>query len=169
MSEQAPPAAQAWLRVDTPQPGYAERVVADVTRIVGTASGRVLLEQVRASGHGILIEKPAPTGTPNADVRPQDLRAATAFGAPTGATDTDGRPVLGTGEGADSIIAFDPLDWPNPLDPASPPSDVMLFGLLVQALDQLRGTADPARYGAGETDAATTAGVGQYRHERKDG
>src|SRR6266849_6661762 len=111
------PAVRAWLRVDTPQPGYADRVVADVTRIVAAPSGRALLEQVRASGHGILIEKPAPTAVPNADVRPQSLRAATASGMPTGETDVAGRPVLGTGEGSDSIIAYDPVDWPSPLDP----------------------------------------------------
>jgi hypothetical protein len=161
--------ARAWLRVDTPQPGYADRVVADVTRIVAAPSGRALLEQVRDSGHGVLIEMPAPIAAPNAHVRPGSLHAATATGRPTGETDAAGRPVLGTGEGCDSIIAFDPLDWPSPLDPASPPSDVMLFTLLGQALAQLRGTADPLQYQAGEASADEAVKVEQYRRERKDG
>ncbi len=169
MSERAAPAARAWLRVDTPHAGYADRVVADVTRLAGTASGRALLERVRDSGHGVLIEMPAPVAAPNAEVRPQSLRAATAAGVPTGETDADGRPVLGIGGGSDCIIAFDPLDWPSPLDPASPPSDVMLFGLLAEALGQLRGMAEPLRYGAGETGADALAGIEQYRRERRDG
>jgi hypothetical protein len=166
MSERA---TGAWLRVDTPQPGYADRVVADVTRIVAAPSGRALLEQVRDSGHGVVIEKPASTGAPNAHVQPRSLHAATASGRPTGETDAAGRPVLGTGEGCDSIIAFDPLDWPSPLDPASPPSDVMLFALLGQALAQLRGIADPLRYQTGEASADEAAQIEQYRRERRDG
>lgn len=172
MSERAaerPAGPRTWLRVDTPQPGYADRVVADVTRLAATASGRALLEQVRDSGHGVLIEMPAPIAAPNAHVQPRSLHTATASGRPTGETDAAGRHVLGTGEGSDSVIAFDPLDWPSPLDPASPPSDVMLFALLGQALAQLRGTADPLRYQAGEVSADEAAQIEQYRRERKDG
>jgi hypothetical protein len=166
MSERAAP---AWLRVDTPQPGYADRVVADVTRVVAVPSGRALLEQVRDSGHGVLIEKPALVGAPNAHVRPQSLRAATASGVPTGEIDAAGRPVLGTGEGSDSIIAYEPLDWPSPLDPDSPSSDVMLFALLGQALAQLRGTAEPLRYQMGEMAPGDAAEIERYQRERGDG
>jgi hypothetical protein len=164
---EAPP--RAWLRVDTPYAGYADSVVADIARIAAASSGRALFARVRASGHSVLIEKPAPTGAPNAYVRPVDLRAATASGRPTGDTDASGGPVLGAGGGSDCVIAYDPKDWPSPTDPASPASDIMLVDLLHQALAQLTGAAEPLRYQTGEAVSDIAAGIELYRRERKDG
>jgi hypothetical protein len=159
----------AWLRIDTAEAGYADTVVADLARIVATPSGRSMLEQVRASGRSILIEKPVRFDPPNADVRPRDLRAATDVVYPTGETDADGRPVLGTGEGSDCLVTYDPADWPNPTNHASPPSDVMLFGLLYQALIYLDGAAEPLQYHAGLAAADETEEVVRYRQERDGG
>jgi len=168
----APPASApspAWLRVAMPHPGYADGVVANLTRIAGTPCGRAMLEQVRASGHGVVIEKPAPTNPPNAHVRSQDPRAATAPGRSTGESDADGRPVTGTGGGADIVVAYDPNNWPSPIDRASPASDVMLFSLLCRGLGLLRGTADPTWQQSGEMSADEAAQVEQYRRERGNG
>ncbi len=158
-----------WLRVATAEAGYAGNVVADITRITRTACGRALVRQILASGHGVLIDKPAATDPPNASVRPQALRAATAPGVATGMTDASGRSVLGAGGGSDCIIAYDPRQWPNPIFPAAPPSDVLLFAMLHQALAQLCGTADLLRDAAVDAVATDAAAVVNYRQERDRG
>src|SRR3954451_3738486 len=120
MSDSAAPNQAAgredWLLVDPPEPGYADAVVADISRLAATISGRYLLDDLRASGYGLVIEKPPRTDPPNAYARPHDPQAAT------------------TGQGSDSTIAYDPRDWPSPLHRGSPLSDVMLFTLLRQVL-----------------------------------
>jgi len=152
MSDPAAPVHAAgredWLLVDTPEPGYADAVVADISRLAATISGRYLLDDLRASGYGLVIEKPARSNPPNAYARPHDPRAAT------------------TGRGSDSTIGYDPRDWPSPVHRASPPSDVMLFTLLRQALAYLWGIAEPARYEPGEMSADEAADIDMYRRER---
>ena len=156
----------AWLRVDAPEAGYADTVVADLARIVATPSGRTVLERVRASGHSILIEKPVHRDPPNADVRPRDLRAATAVLYPTGETDADRRALSGTGEGSDCVVTYNPADWPNPTDRISPSSDVMLFRLLQKSLAYLEGAAEPLQLYADLPDPDETGYVALYRQER---
>lgn len=152
MSDPAAPTQAAgrkdWLLVDTPEPGYADAVVADISRLAATISGRYLLDDLRASGYGLLIEKPARSDPPNAYARPHDPQAAM------------------TGRGSDSTIGYDPRDWPSPIHRDSPPSDLMLFTLLRQALPYLWGIAKPASYGAGEMSADEMADVEMYRRER---
>lgn len=57
MSDPAAPghaaAREDWLVVDTPEPGYADAVVADISRMAATISGRYLLDDLRASGYGV--------------------------------------------------------------------------------------------------------------------
>jgi hypothetical protein len=151
------------------EPGYAGRVVADVTQIAGTASGRLLLERIRASGHRVVIEKPAETDPLNASVRPDDLRAAIARGVATGETDAGGQAMVGSGAGSDCIVTYDPRQWPNPVHPAVPSSDALLFAMLNEALAQLRGEAQARFDRAGDTLATDTEAVARYRRELGDG
>jgi hypothetical protein len=134
----------AWLRVATPYAGYADAVVADISRIVATPSGRAVLEQVRASGRSVLIERPSVRDPPNAWVQPLD--------------------------GGDCTITYEPAQWPNPLHPESETSDVMLFRLLRQALAPLQGkgtpTGDPAAEPGGGEAADISAAVVRYLRER---
>jgi hypothetical protein len=161
MSDNSPnpatPAPAAWLRVDTPYPGYADAVVADLTAIVATASGRAVLEEVRASGRSVLIERPSVLDPPNAAVRPQDPSGVSAPGAPTGG-------------GCDCTITYDPGQWPNPIHPPAQTSDVMLFRLLRQALAPLQGRGEPGAEPGRDQDggaAGDEAGaVERYLSER---
>jgi hypothetical protein len=114
----------AWLQVATPEPGYADCVVADIGRIVRSNAGRKLLEQIRDSGRNIMIEKPYQIDPPNAWVHPRDLAAAIAGG------------------GSDCTITYDPRQWPNAVHVSVKSSDVLLYNLLLNALTQLRGAAD---------------------------
>ncbi len=154
-----------WLLVDATDPTYGDRVVADLTDIVGTASGRSLLRRVRSNGRLVRIERPDPTDPPNAWVRPEDLPAAAASGNPTGEGQGRG-PVVGAGTGSDSVVAYDPADWPSPIDPASPPSDAMLFALLQEACHQTEGNADPALYATCAEALYRAAEVERYLSER---
>jgi len=158
--------ASGWLRVTTPEPGYADRVVGDMTRIAGTAAGRALLRQIRRSGRCVLIEQPGAIDPPNALVRPRDLRAATAPGTAVGPAEAGAPALLGTGDGSDCVVAYDPRQWPNPVHPAVPTSDVLLFALLSQALVHLRGIADLARERAREAPMTESEAAMQYRRER---
>lgn len=142
----------AWLRVATPYPGYADAVVADISRIVATASGRAVFEAVRASGHSVLIERPSVRDPPNAAVQPQ----------PPGER--------GGGGGCDCTIIYEPAQWPNPIHPPSETSDVMLFRLLHQALPPLQGRgydpADPEGDRGGSAAESENAAVERYLRER---
>jgi hypothetical protein len=127
----------AWLRVATPEPGYADRVVADIGRIVRSQAGRRLLEQIRDSGHDVLIEMPGALDPPNAWVQPRDL---------AGAID---------GSGTDCSVFYDPRQWPNAASAAVKSSDILLYNLLLLALAQLRGNA------ASQPDQDGAAGLTQ--------
>jgi hypothetical protein len=152
MSDPAAPTQAAgrkdWLVVETPEPGYADAVVADISRLAATISGRYLLDDLRASGYGLVVEKPARSDPPNAYARPHDPEAAT------------------TGRGSDTTIGYDPRDWPSPIHRGSPPSDLMLFTLLREALPYLWGIAEPALFAAAEMSGAEVADVEMYRRER---
>jgi hypothetical protein len=119
----------SWLRVATPEPGYADCVVADIGRIVRSQAGRALLEQIRDSGRDVLIEKPEQIDPPNAWVKPRDVAAAIS------------------GAGSDCSVIYDPRHWPNAAHTGVKSSDMLLYNLLLHALDQLRGQA-AARQGA---------------------
>jgi hypothetical protein len=143
-----------WLQITIAEAGYADSVVADVMRLVGTRSGRVLFDALGASGRRVTIEKPAVLDPPNAVVRRRDLHAATAG-------DRDG--------GSDCVIAYDPRQWPNPTQPAVPASDVLLFALFREALSHVRGRAALADDRAGEALAFGDDEIATYAKERTHG
>jgi hypothetical protein len=163
------PRAHDWLLVDAADPTYVDAVVSKLTHIMGVPSGRALLRRVYETGRSVTIGRPDPTDPPNAWVRPADLRAATAAGKPTGETSGRDEPVVGTGTGSDSIVAYEPADWPSPTDPASPVSDAMLFALLQEACRQIEGTAEPSLYRTGGQPLYETAEVGRYQSEHGRG
>ena len=121
-NSQSTSSRKAWLQVATPEPGYADRVVVDIGRIVRSKAGRALLERIRDSGRNVRIEKPDDIDPPNAWVQPRDLAAAAAGGS-------------------DCTVFYDPRQWPNAAHAAVQTSDVLLYNLLVQAASQLAGTA----------------------------
>jgi hypothetical protein len=89
--------------VDATESTYADAVVADLTDILATPSGRGVLRRIHAAGKAVRIERPPPTQPPNAWLQPADARV---------------------------LIAYDPGDWPMAIDPRSPASDAVLFALL---------------------------------------
>jgi hypothetical protein len=145
-----------WLVVTRAEPGYAEAVVKDMSRIAKTASGRAVLERIRASGRSVEIQKPDAVDPPNAWVRPHDAHA----NAP---------PKAGDGRGSDCIVAYDPRQWPNPAHPSVGSSDVLLFTMLREALDHLLGTADLSHGQAGPAVVADDSVVAGYQRERDNG
>ena len=132
-----------WLLIEAADPVYADRVVANLTIIVGTAAGRALLRRLRASGRLFRIEPPAPTDPPNAWVR---------FAA----------------EGMDCLIACDPADWPSPIDPSSPAADAVLFALLEAACRQVEG-GGPALAAESAAPLYRSAALSDYARERGNG
>jgi hypothetical protein len=135
----------AWLRVATPEPGYADSVVADIGRIVRSAAGRTLLENIRDSGHDVLIEKPERIDPPNAWVKPRDVAAAIGGG------------------GTDCSVIYDPRHWPNAAHEAVKSSDMLLYNLLLHALNQLRGTAASRPDAGGGPALLELANMRDYR------
>jgi hypothetical protein len=95
-----------------PYAGYADAVVADLSLISATRTGRHVLTLIRDSGGAIAIERPEVLDPPLATVKPQTA-----------------------GDGGRSVctLAYEPQQWPNPIHPAIAASDVMLFTLLCQA------------------------------------
>jgi hypothetical protein len=156
MSSHAANARSDWLVVTRAEPGYAEAVVKDMSRIAKTASGRAVLERIRASGHAVQIQKPDAVDPPNAWVRPH-------------AADANAPPRTGAGRGSDCIVAYDPRQWPNPAHASVGSSDVLLFTMLREALDHLLGTADPPHGQAGPAVVADDAVVAGYLRERDNG
>jgi hypothetical protein len=133
------PKAQ-WLLIDAPEPGYAGSVANLVASIARTRSGRTVLERIRASGIPVRIERPTPrTDPPNAWAR---LRHA---------GDT----------GAGMIIAYDPVDWPNPTQRDAPAKDVVLFRLFEHVLALASGTAP-----SDITEPSVSAMMEAYLRER---
>ncbi len=170
MSARPPPPGHPdhrdWLLVEADDTAHAEGVLAALCDIFATRAGRAMLRALYASGRAARIARPAPTSPPNASARPADLAAATAAGRPTGQTAPDGAPLLGTGAGSDSLIAFDAADWPNPTAPQWASADALLFALLAEAARQVQGAAEPL--GFVEAAAAEAAGeaLAHYLAER---
>lgn len=100
------------LRIVSDDMRFVADVVGELGRIVYAPQGEEVLRRGDALGRPVMINKPEPpTAPPNAWIVPDDLRAATAAGKPTGERDTAGNPILGTGAGCGSTIAYDPADW----------------------------------------------------------
>ena len=149
-SEGSLPRLRDWLLIDAEDPSFGDRVVRDLTRLVGTPSGRALLARARASGRALRVVAPEQTDPPNAWVQAGLGPAAPALEAvPT-----------------ECVIAFDPVDWPSPIDAASPASDVVLFALLHEACEQGQTGAKPAPQPPGVEALYCRAEVQNYQQER---
>jgi hypothetical protein len=124
------------LRVNPADARFADAVLADIRRIRATTTGRALFRRLLEAGCSVTIDKPLPpTNPPNAWTRlaTQDRRD-------------------------DVMIAYDPADWPEPAALGAPPSDVVLFGRLLDAVAM--ATAAEA------SDTGTPAEMEAYLRER---
>jgi len=135
-----PAPASGQLRVKPASPRFTDAVLGDVLRISQTPVGRALFRRVRDAGPTVtIVQLDPPTNPPNAwTALPRGL--------------ADGRTEI--------VIACDPADWPNAWLPDAPPSDVVLFGRLEDAVALATGAA-PA--------AAVSAGLAAYLRERDAG
>ena len=115
--------AHDWLLVDTADPEFTDRVIGDITDILRTAIGRALLRRIFVTNRAVHVIPVAHLDPPNAWVRPF-APASEAAGA-----------------GRNSLLAYEPADWPSPAHPGSPPSDAVLFSLLREACRIAEGTA----------------------------
>ena len=116
------------LRVNPADPRFADAVLADISRIRATASGQALFRRLLEARCSVTIDKPVPpTNPPNAWAR---------------LANPDRRD-------GNALIAYDPADWPEPAALDAPPSDVVLFGRLLDAVALVSGAAmaDPFEVG----------------------
>jgi hypothetical protein len=126
------------LRVNPADPRFADAVLADIRRIRATTAGRALFRRLLEAGCSVTIDKPLPpTNPPNAWTRlaTQDRRD-------------------------DVLVAYDPADWPEPAALGAPPSDVVLFGRLLDAAGMATDAAEASDTGT------TPAEIEAYLRER---
>lgn len=156
------------LRVEASESGYADAVLADLVRVASTPSGYAIIADLRMAGRTVTIKRTyPPVDPPNAWTSPDDLAACTLAGKPSGQTDKSGNPILGSGLGSNTTIFYLPADWPSPTDARSSTSDVLLYQMLLQACDQMRGVQDLSTTPLGEVPAVEAAAVIQFLNERR--
>jgi hypothetical protein len=110
------------LRLNPADPKFADAVLADIHRIRSSAAGRAVFRRLLEAGASVTIDKPLPpTDPPNAWTRLADS----------------------TRKGGDTMIAYDPADWPERPGLAALPSDVVLFGRLLDAVAMATGAEGP--------------------------
>ncbi|HKS88695.1 MAG TPA: hypothetical protein VJR70_04580 [Stellaceae bacterium] len=135
------------LRVAAPDSddmAYVAAVVEALGGIAHSPAGEAALRRGDELGQPVLIAKPTPpTAPPNAWVVPDDLAAAARPGV-TLAT-VSGAPAAGTGAGCGSTIFYDPADWPESSDLASPGRADILLLMLEQANANAGGKSHPSR------------------------
>jgi hypothetical protein len=120
------------IHVARRDPLFVDAVLTDLMRITATSAGRVLLRKVYDDGYTILIEKPdPPTDPPNAWVETNKTEGTTEL-----------------------VITYDPADWPCPVHPGSPASDVLL-GLLLREIFHQFPKAYPQALPRNEKDRTT--------------
>ncbi len=103
------------LQVDASDPAYAERVAQDLNAVAHKDPDAIVA--AGAGKHPVVFAKPDhPTDPPSASVNTNPA-ASTQAGQPTGRTKADGTPEMGTGEGSDTRVDYDPADWPRKGDP----------------------------------------------------
>jgi hypothetical protein len=130
------------LRIDARDRGFAERVMIDVNLIAKRPAGWALLQRLEGCGRAIEIRSADRTVPPNAAV-------------------WTGNDVF--------VIAYDPDHWPNPALPGSQPSDVVLFGLMLHALEVASGTADPSLDASGDVSQVEQDATAQYCSQSSGG
>jgi hypothetical protein len=128
------------LRLNPADPRFADAVFADIHKIRASATGRAVFRRLLEAGASVTIDKPLPpTDPPNAWTRLVD-------------------PARG---GGDTMIAYDPADWPERPGLAALPSDVVLFGRLLDAVALASGSAV-----AQPPDSGVPAEMEAYLRER---
>jgi hypothetical protein len=138
------------LRLNPADPKFADAVFADIHKIRASEAGRAVFRRLLEAGASVTIDKPLPpTDPPNAWTRLVD-------------------PARG---GGDTMIAYDPADWPERPGPERPalaalPSDVVLFGRLLDAVALATGSAIAQSSDARSSDAGIPAEMEAYLRER---
>jgi hypothetical protein len=129
------------LRLNPADPRFADAVLADIHRIGKSPAGQALFRRLIDAGTNVTIDKPQPpTIPPNAWTRLVD--AARQQG--------------------DTVIAYDPADWPEPAALGVFPSDAVLFGCLLDALALATGAAAIPR----SSEAGVPAEMEAYLRQR---
>ena len=165
---------------------YVGGVLSDLSTMYNTPSGRQTMDNINASPNTTTIHAytPDPNDPYNAFAAPgasnstdQDFANATPAGQPvfygdgTPVTDANGVQMVGTGQGGDTNISYNPTDWPAPssVAPSGAPGDVVLFHEMQHSQNMSGGTYD----GSPRTDGFDTEeefnAIGpenQYRDER---
>jgi len=125
------------LRIALASPVFTDMVLADVDRVRRTEAGRAGFRRLRDLGCTARIERRG------AGIDPPN--------AWTKVSETD----------HEIVIAYDPADWPCAAWPGSPPSDVVLFTRIVEAILCASGSDRP------ELCAAADASLlDAYREQR---
>ena len=111
------------IKVNAKDPNYASAVVADLSLMNNTKTGKALIDSLDASGKSVTIRPLVPAPTPS-----------NAFATPTNGT------AAANGTGSDSTVDYNPGDWPDPTTRTKPPGDVILFHELTHADHNAKGT-----------------------------
>lgn len=168
--------------INSTDPEYIAHVLADLATIGATPEGQRQLADLDSSGHTITIQPFTPPAGAAANAAATagtgtfaDLQNAHAAGAPVfdGAgnrgNDAAGNQLIGTGNGTDSTVDYNPTDWPDPTTRTQAPGDVLLMHELEHANHNAQGTADmtPRADGFDTNEEFNSIGPeNQYRDER---
>ena len=157
-----PDGGDSGLRIRTDDPAFANQVAEDLNKIGETPEGLERIADAIMSDKPTIIEKAPATDPPSAAIFPNDAAASVPKGQPTGRTNPDGTPEMGTGMGTGSTISYDPSAWPREGDPNSPTSAQQLDGSLAQSERMRDGGMPPNAYGGAQPPAGgpTPAGGG---------
>jgi uncharacterized protein involved in type VI secretion and phage assembly len=150
-----------WLRVGDPNKSklfvdakdlnFAEGAVADIAKLGKTEDGAGVLQLINTSPNPVVIKKPdQATNPPTSGTQPDDAAGATQKGEPTGQTDAQGNPILGTGTGSPTTVLYDPKASPPNVKnapPGTPTSDQILQQRLREANADTHGTNPANTFG----------------------
>jgi len=142
------------IRIDGSNPDYASRVTQELITMSGTAEGQRLLNSLNSSGRQTTIQPGnPPPNPPNAFAEPgtgtkQDYANATPAGQPVfdgngnPINDASGNQMVGTGQGGNSRITYNPEQWPDPTSHTKAPGDAILFHEMTHSDNQTQGAYD---------------------------
>ena len=130
------------IAADGEDMAFVAAVIDDLGRLAHSPAGEEALRRGDAIGQTILIAKPVPPTAPaNAWVVPDDLAAAALPGVAI--TSRNGGAAQGVGTGCGSTIVYDPADWPQTGDLASPGRADILLTMIEQANANAAGKSNP--------------------------
>lgn len=113
------------IKVAATDPNYASAVVAQLSQMNTTNSGKAMLDDLDSTGKSVSIAPASPPpSSPNAAATATDPAAAT------------------NGTGSDSTVEYNPEQWPDPSSRTKVPGDVVLFHELAHAQNNAHGTQD---------------------------